>query len=248
MQIGEMSNGQLSCLFVYCTDTIAPPPHANDSDCIAVCANTGKKYLCKRADRHPYLAASEWICHSLASACGLPIPEFAAVQIVGRESFFFGTLWVEGAISSAEAISVVANPEIFSQALAFDYEVHNPDRHLENYLYYLKDGQIFAQLIDFSRAFLVAGWPLPALPMDPMDATVETLPKWKYWHAYDSSAADRVISKWIELPSDFMERVTHQIPEDWLPERLRSELNSWWKSAERIKRANDAAYQLRFLK
>lgn len=232
---------------VYCTDTFPPPDHANDSECLALCATTQKLYLCKK-NSHPYLAASEWICGHLALACNLSVPNFSAVKVEGRPDFLFGSEWVDGAMSYAVALPSVVNVDIFSQGLALDYGVGNPDRHLENYLYVEKDGAVRAQLIDFSRAFLVAGWPLPELPMDEMDATIETIGLWKAHHPFMIDDANAVISAWINLPDDFLDDVLDSAAPGWLDDAMKFRLQIWWRSQDRMQRAHDAAYQLKYVK
>jgi hypothetical protein len=240
-----MQPGHLS-IPVYCTDTFPPPEHANDSECLARCTPTQKLYLCKK-NSHPYLAASEWICGHLARGCGLSVPNFAAVKVEGRNDYLFGSEWVEGAMSYAVALPSVTNVDIFSQGVAIDYGVGNPDRHLENYLYVEKDGAVRAELIDFSRGFLVAGWPLPDLPMDEMDATIEAIGLWKAHHPFMIEEANAIISRWINLPHDFLDDVLESAAPGWLDDTMKFKLLVWWKSQLRIQRAHDAAYHLKYI-
>lgn len=236
----------MSFVPVYSTDTLAPPEHANDSECLAVCANTKRLYLCKK--NAPYVAASEWICHHIARACGVAVPNFAAVKIEGRSDYLFGTEWVTGAVGYAVALPIVKNSDIFSQALALDYTVSNPDRHLENYLYIEKDGKVEVTLIDFSRAFLVAGWPLPDLPMDEMDATMEAIEQWKSHHPFVASQASAILGRWLTLPATFIKPVLDGLAPGWLDVPMSNKISAWWTSADRLQRAYDAAYQLNYVK
>jgi hypothetical protein len=240
------NQNQLSFVPVYSTDTLAPPEHANDSECLAECANSKRLYLCKK--NLPYLAASEWICHHVALACGMTVPNFAAVKVEGRSDFLFGTEWLLGAVGYAVGLPIVKNSHIFSQALALDYTISNADRHLENYLYLEKDGEVEVTLIDFSRAFLVAGWPLPDLPMDQMDATVDTIALWKAHHPFSASKANEIVTAWINLPPTFITPLLDGMPPGWLDEPMRSKIAAWWTSPMRMQRAYDAAYQLNYVK
>lgn len=232
---------------VYSTDTFPPPDHANDSECLALCSATQKLYLCKK-NSHPYLAASEWICCHIALACKLSVPNFAAIKVEGRRDYLFGSEWIEGGLSYAVALPSVVNADIFSRGLALDYGVGNPDRHLENYLYVEKDGAVRAQLIDFSRAFLVAGWPLPDLPMDEMDATMEAIALWKAHHPFLLADANNVVSTWLSLPANFLDDVIESAAPGWLDDAMKVKLQVWWGSQDRIQRAHDAAYQLKYVK
>jgi hypothetical protein len=244
----EMSNGQMSFVPVHCTETLPPPEYAADSECKAVCDNTGQMYLCKKNTGHPYLAASEWICSHLARSCGLPMRNFAIVQIEGKKGYFFGSEWVDGALGYATALPSVKNREVFSQALAFDYGAHNPDRHLENYLYFDKSGDVLAELIDFSRAFLVSGWPLPDLPMDEMAATVEAIKEWRVYHPFDTEQANAIIGRWVNLPNDHLQPILASMAPGWLDAKMEEQLIEWWKSPSRNNRAYDAHRCLQSLK
>lgn len=243
----NLNAGQATFVPAYSTDTRPPPEHANDSECLAVCASTGKLYLCKK-NSHPYLAASEWICAHFARACGLPMPNFAPVKIEGRNDYLFGSEWIYGGLSWAVALPSVQNGEIFSTALALDYGISNADRHLENYLYLENDDGVHAEIIDFSRALLVAGWPLPALPMDDMDATVDAIAAWKVHHPFVIESANKVISCWMSLPLDYLEPVLDSMAPGWLDAPVKQRLLDWWTGPGRISRAHEAAYQLKYIK
>jgi hypothetical protein len=245
-QHSPLATGQQSFVPVYSTDTLSPPEHANDSECLAECANTKRLYLCKK--NIPYLAASEWICHHIARACGVDVPDFAAIKIEGHTDYLFGTEWMTGAIGYALALPIVKNADIFSAALALDYAVSNPDRHLENYLYLEKDGEVQVKVIDFSRAFLVAGWPLPDLPMDDMAATMEAIDQWKSHHPFVASQANQIIGRWLNLPASFIDPVLDGLAPGWLDVPMRNKISDWWGSPIRMQRAYDAAYQLNYVK
>jgi hypothetical protein len=230
---------------VFSTDTFSPPEDANDSECLAECANTGHRYLCKK--NTPYLAASEWICHHIARACGLPVPNFAAIRIEGRSDYLFGTEWMDGAIGYAVALPIVKNGGIFSEALALDYSISNPDRHLENYLYLEKDGEVEVTIIDFSRAFLVAGWPLPELPMDGANATVDSIDQWTVHHSYVAASANKIISRFMSLPNSFIDPVLDGLAPGWLDVPMRNKIAAWWSGPDRMQRAQDAGYNLQYV-
>jgi hypothetical protein len=245
-QQSKISAGQASFVPVFSTDTFAPPEDANDSECLAECANTGRRYLCKK--NVPYLAASEWICHHVARACGLSVPNFAAIRIEGRSDYLFGTEWLEGAIGYAIALPIVKNSDVFSQALAIDYSVNNPDRHLENYLYLEKNGEVEVKIIDFSRAFLVSGWPLPELPMDEANATIDSIGQWRAYHLFVAARANEIIAQFISLPGSFIDPVLDGLAPGWLDDSMKNKIAAWWTNSERIQRANDAAYYLKYVK
>jgi hypothetical protein len=174
--------------------------------------------------------------------------DFAAVQIRGRNEYLFGSEWVDGAIGYAVALPSIQNGEIFSQTLAFDYGAHNPDRHLENYLYLSRGDQIVVELIDFSRAFLVSGWPLPDLPMDAMEATVDAIADWRAHHPFIIEQANDVVARWVSLPDDYLQPILASMAPGWLDPKMEEKLLEWWRSPSRRNRAYDAHRCLQNLK
>lgn len=238
-----MSSNQLSLAPILCRRTKAPPGTA-DADCIAYCANTGFPYLCKSMVDDPRLPAREWICSHLAIACGLPVADCAVISIEGRSDLLFGSKWQGGTEGYATALPQVANPGVFSGTLAFDFTSNNADRHLNNYLYLRINGEVLLSLIDFSRALDFDGWPMPPLPIPDSSNTVKSISQWTKHHRFVRHDAERVINVWNSLPDTKMADILSGMPDEWMSPADGTILISWWSSAARKLRGDDAKRSL----
>lgn len=238
-----MNARQITLATVFCSRT-KPPPNSADADCIAYCANSGFPFLCKSTDDDPKLPSREWICTHLASDCGLPVANCAAVEIDGRPDILFGSQWEGGTKDYYQALPLVQNSNVFSGTLAFDFTSNNGDRHLNNYLYLEVQGQILIKLIDFSRALNFNGWPMPQLPIPPGENTNLDFYKWSLAHPFIKAEAEKIINKWNALPNDRMSQILGPMPLAWMSDADRQILIDWWSSDARIQRGNEAKRSL----
>lgn len=229
---------QTSWLPVLC-DRTKPPTVTADADCIAIHSATQNRYLCKSGIKFKYLPAIEWICAHLARDCGLPVPKWEIIEVIGRPDKMFGSLWEGGARDWTTAIHAVSNPEIFSRTLAFDNVVHNVDRHVNNYLYLEIAGDIVAKVIDSSRALLFNGWPLPPLPLPASCNTISNRNLLERYYPFDANASYLILNRIDVLPKKWMKIVLDNMPDEWMSNELKSALCAWWENglAQRI---NDA--------
>lgn len=223
---------------IYCTKT-KPPPSSADADCIAFCASTGFPYLCKSTAAQPLLPAREWICTHLARECGLPVANCELITIEGRADVLFGSSWEPGTIDWWLAFNNgIANSNVLSKTLCFDFATQNGDRHQNNYLYLVVNGEILIKLIDFSRALNFDGWPMPSLPLDTNSNTIKWFCEWSKHYNFEKSDAEKVIDIWNALPADTMDKILEKMPMEWLNVKQREELIKWWASQDRIVRGN----------
>lgn len=235
---------QISCLpTVVCQRTI-PPPATVAADFVGVDESSTHRWLCKGQGKHPLLPATEWICSTLASSCGLPVPPIAAVEIQAQPGVsYFGSQWQGGALEFLQVMGKISNPDIFVKTHAVDLFVHNTDRHTGNYLYLNLYGDIVARVIDFSHAWMVEGWPLPNLPMAVCNTTLE-LPKLLAQNSSPYQRPDDVLDKISILPDDWMYQTLGSMPKDWLSDSHRAALDQWWRSASRTDRIDKVKLSL----
>lgn len=234
---------QLTFLPVICDRTKAPPS-STDADCIAIDDSTAKRYLCKSGRDNLLLPATEWICAALARAVCIPIADSAVIQVKGDTELMYGSLWEGGEQKdSLAALPKVTNFEIFSDALAFDFSVHNVDRHISNYLYLELAGDIVAKIIDASKAFIYHSMPPPPLPLDPDCPTILSKAHWNKFHPYTKTRAVGVTQKILALPTDWMRQTLSGIPDEWLTITEAEELDRWWRD-ERLDRMNSVVNEL----
>ena len=189
--------------------------------------NLGKKYLCKGQKKLNSLPAIEWICSSLARDCGLPVPNFEIIEVTIFPGIqMFGSEWVDDCVDFTTAFSEIKNFHVLNDALEIDFFAHNSDRHYGNYLYYPKVDGYEISLIDFSRAFLYHGWPLPPLPLANGDNTIIYFNKWRIKYGYIKTL--NIANKIKAIRQDWMFDTMMKMPAGWLNSEIRQELTSWW--------------------
>ena len=226
---------QASLLPIVCT-RINPPPATAAAEFIGVDEATTHRWLCKGQGRHAGIPATEWLCSSLATALGFPVPVFAVVERFDQPGTpYFGSQWQGGAKSFVEVMGRISNPELFGKTLAFDTFSHNTDRHEDNFLYLDLAGEIVARVIDFSHAWFVAGWPLPALPLSPCN-TVTQWPALRAQHRTPYAPRLDVLDAIAVLPGDWMERTCDRMPAPWREGLDLQNLTAWWQGGGRAER------------
>jgi hypothetical protein len=225
---------------ILCNRT-APAPQSADAEFIAISDQLGKQFLCKGQKQHPMHPAIEWICSSLARDCRLPVPNFSVVEVAQYPGvLMFGSEWVNGCVDYVSAISNIKNYQVFNEVLELDFFAHNVDRHYGNYLYMKKDDGFDIGLVDFSRAMLYHGWPLPLLPFKHTDNTIIYFNDWKGRYGYLKSA--NIINKISAMSSSWMSDIISGMPPAWLDDTTKENLVNWWSCVNthdsRISRLN----------
>jgi hypothetical protein len=227
---------------VLCNRT-KPPPSCADADFIAVCDASTERYLCKSQAKQLRLPATEWVCSSLARDCGLPVPPFTVVEMSSnRGVFLFGSQWLGGAMDMLAGLGEVSNPHVFSQIFGLDQFAHNEDRHLNNYLFLSIAGDTVVRPIDFSRAFIHWGLPLPALPMAANCNTLSKAVQWRSVHGYTKPSP--LLDSIAALPNDWMANTLSMMPAQWLAPNEQAVLIQWWATTHRQSRVLEAQLHL----
>ena len=231
---------QLSCLPTVVCQRIKPPPATAAADFIGIDEATTHRWLCKGQGRNAMLPATEWICSRLASACGLPVPPIAVVELQAQPGVpYFGSQWQGGALEFLQVMGRISNPQVFERTHAVDLFVHNTDRHRGNYLYLELAGDIVARVIDFSHALMVMGWPLPALPMPACNTTNE-LPALLAQNPAAYQRPTDILERIATLSADWMTHTLADMPSPWLAPERQVALMQWWQSGARQDRLNAA--------
>lgn len=225
---------------VVCNRT-KPPPATADADFIAIDDQSTHRYLCKGVGKSAHLPATEWICSHLAVACGLPVPLFGVVELEGQlGTYYFGSQWQGGAVDPVVGFYQVSNSKIFGDVLAADLFMHNVDRHIGNYLYLYLAGEVVARVIDFSRAWLFNGWPLPPLPLPAACHTMTCVPTWRGQYAASYVKPVAMLDSIAALPDEWMAQILNNMPSAWLSKDARIELRQWWVGNGRRTRVESA--------
>jgi hypothetical protein len=223
---------------VKCSRTKPKPQNSADSECIAISDDGANSYVCKGQRTNVLLPLMEWVCASLALDCGLPVPPFEVIELMTNPgTYYFGSQWIDGAVDYTEGINRVSNSSVFSETLAVDNFVHNVDRHMGNFLFLDLSNEVQIKPIDFSRALLTSGWPMPNLPFSPNDNTASQKFKWLSLYPYQDQCSLLQIIK--SLPGDWMQCKLDEIPPGWIVNNARQALCDWWDSDQRTFRADE---------
>ena len=202
-------------------------------------ADDNCEYAIKTADTHADLPATEWICHWLASACGIHTPQ-VNVLILPNGTKAFGSKWEGGVENTSSNALVLLNDVVedgiedsLSSIFAFDYFVWNIDRHLGNYLLQKARRSTRIVAIDFSRSLFCSRWPAPESAMPYNCNTVQVLRALKSARTFNLAAANLTLDRIEQIPHDELNQAVHGLPSDWLSNARKEQFCRWWKSDSR---------------
>jgi len=209
------------------------PIESADSPGIGV-SYTGQRFVLKvSVPPHPYLPASEWICHGLAHTMHLAVPHWTrCVTDDGKE--FFGSRF-EGDIKAQQYQGIVApttdNPWALATTFVLDMFVANMDRHPGNWIETESAGVRLLRPIDFSRALLWR-WPLPTPPFGAQDNSGLFYSIAIATGALQKTDAIEALEGLIGMKKDIWRTIVLSVPGGWLPDQLAKDLINWWWSPQ----------------
>lgn len=222
------------------------PANLGSADCHWVGeGDDGIDYVLKRVGDGKRIPASEWICSSLAEACGIAVPPFEVAELPDNEKVF-ASRWEDGAIPQEQTrwillgnASVKDLGKRLSAIYAFDLFVHNVDRHFKNYMFRHQRGPDSPLAIlapDYSRAFVYHSCPPPPLPLRDDSNTLIHYKIWTRNYGFSSEDASSVLNKLDKISNEIFARIIDQLPPEWLSKEERTQLITWWEnsSAKRI--------------
>lgn len=195
------------------------------------------EWVLKLADPAPLLPITEWLCYHVMEFCGVAVPLGAIVEMPDGSQAFGSRL--EGGLSQVLQSDPVATlsalgtcaPQLAS-VLALDLLLANPDRHLGNFLWRKNQlGNIAPYAIDYSRAFLVQGWPLQETTATSCNTTntIVMLRQGQLWQPQHTALA---LARAGAIETNDLEWWIDQTPRTWLPDPIRATLLAWWGGAD----------------
>lgn len=238
MQRHRGMGGQMQLLPLRIDETMPPPGDSADLKNLVQTID-GHVYALKTTSDHPHLPASEFLCYRLAAACNLAVPFSALIELpsVLGEGCGFGSRFEGGVqdplqLSASEQIQMWKdNKGAVSAILALDHFVGNDDRHRRNFIWRKNYKAEWVPLaIDYSRAFLVRGFPTDLFPLPEKCNTRTTLTMMKKTDMWDGPYAVFALGL---LQSVTMENIAHwldEMPGSWIDLPQRRELMQWWGS------------------
>lgn len=119
-------------------------------------ATTGGRYYIKGPDST--LVAAETLGYTLAELVGLPVPRWALMKTKAGICFASRSCSVNSGVTLLLQEPEVSNPEFWSQCVAFDMWIANPDRNSGNVVAEtVGRGRIKLHAIDFEKARVLRG-------------------------------------------------------------------------------------------
>ena len=133
----------------------------------------------QRTSASPRTPHAEWFWTTLADELGISGPVCEIIKLLDG-SLVFGSRWEGGIVPDTAipnvptwvtmvqsgAIPVADIRLALTRIYVFDLFIHNPDRHLRNFLIRSRRTGYAVLAFDYSRAWIYHGLPLPALPFD----------------------------------------------------------------------------------
>jgi hypothetical protein len=220
------------------------PANLGTADCSCICrCEDGSDYAIKTDKPIPAAPHSEWLCYHLGERVGLASPPCRVVELLDK-ALFFGSRWETGEVKSwwlkvqSGKIDIDDLKSSLSRIFAFDLFVHNPDRHLRNFLI-RKQRQGFAVIaMDYSRAWLANGVPPPDIPLLPGCNTIQAhrilariQPK---FFVFDE--AKTVLSNISKVKTIEIKNIIQRHPTQWLSHNELTGIIDWWESPKREQR------------
>jgi len=228
------------------------PSNLGSADCDYIgLADDGMEYAIKTTFKNPTAPAAEWFCHGLAALCHVAIPQYEKLTMPDK-SLAFGSQWDGAAVNDPKTKQDVINgtaptghlPKQLSVILAFDLFVYNTDRHIGNYLFVRTKSGYAVRAFDFSRAWTSNGWPPPNLILSPTSNTINTYNGLKTKHPFELPVAKELFDKLRKVPNSSIKSILDEIPAPWMVDLLKSQLEIWWDSADRMARINEIEKEL----
>lgn len=204
----------------------------------------GCEYALKDISSHPLVPHSEWFCTKLAEMVGIRCPPCSIIDDT-KGKFLFGSRW-EGGVSDDKWWELAARGElsleiiapILTRILVFDHFVFNDDRHLGNYILRKSRNDSVFLAFDWSRSWLVNGFPPSDLPFRNNEKTIlaHRYIKSILGNFIDSSTIEEIVERISMIDVLSVQRIIDDHPSSWLTSDQKSSILQWWDSDSRKSR------------
>lgn len=244
LRSGDALGGQLPLLALQVNTSMSSDLGTADLERIVGC-NDSHFYALKSMEVHTLLPATEYLCYKIAGACEVPTPMGAIVLTPPNQIPAFGSRW-EGGLTELTARGAVSVLELYrecsgvlSATLALDLFLGNDDRHMKNFLFRKTHGERFAAIaIDYSRAFLVKGFPFDQFPQSANTRTNATINLHKRGETWNGPFAVHALGRVLEISTAHLEHWINEMPKEWLSRSDAAKLLHWWGSDAKNERFN----------
>ena len=197
-------------------------------------------YVIKGDEEGNPVRANEWICTWLARTVGIAVATPAIVQDLDKKLLFGSQICGEDTNDNMGAFTHnVLTSEHLEQiwrTFVFDLFIRNPDRHINNYKFFLQNRHIRMISFDFGDS-LFKYWPNLSLPLPQSCNTIECFRfiQSKYCQI-NLDIADDVLSRLANLDGAAMVSTVKSLPRGWLSATQSKEFMAWFGGRPRRER------------
>lgn len=220
--------------------------HGLDAGPVCRC-NDSCEYATKSVKHHPLVPHSEWFCTHLAELAGIAAPSCAVIEMPSGENVF-GSRWEPTSPAPsppwwaevrAGNIPLADIRDALTRIYAFDHFINNTDRHANNFIVRRQKNGHAVLAIDYSRSWLVNGFPLPPPPVYAASHTVtfqrQTTAMWtSYINPIEARSVMEIIK---QIPTHRIRNIIEMHPRIWLSDRKKKAILKWWSNGEMQSRA-----------
>lgn len=198
----------------------------------------GKTYWLKDNKRGFYTPATEYFCFALAHLCGVPTPEFRFVLV--EDEVCFGCVELPNSRRHESFLNAVAEgrervrgfSRVFSRTFALDLVLGNVDRTIYNFIFYDGvSGLPEVAAIDFGLAWWSVGFPHETISDLQGSNTLKVAKIISRGVAFDLEEAMSVLTTIRGVGEGELSQYLNEIPEDFLPQRVRDATCQWWSTS-----------------
>lgn len=236
------------------------PANLGTADCKMICGcDDSCEYAIKDKSKNEMTPHAEWFCTHLADLVGIAGP---VCQLIDMQdgTIAFGSRWHDGALPSranpsitpwwqrvkTNAIPLSGIRSTLSRIYAFDHFVHNTDRHAGNFLVLPQRAGHAVLAYDYSRAWAIYGWPLPALPFNTASPTEQTVRLQRslralYGDYIDRTETRKLLETLAQVPVSKVEKIIGEQPDDWMNDAQKNAILAWWSSSAMTARLDGIA-------
>jgi hypothetical protein len=221
-----------------------PPSSRTARNPIRARVDDGLDYFLKEDSSGLPIRAREWICHCLSDSAGLPVVECKPIIHPAGQVLFGSRVVLNGGPAGGVNFNLLAGTlpvaearTVLSAIYAVDFFLGNEDRHANNFIIE-PDAATSPRIrvIDFSEATaLLDGTARSRLP-HPTSNTVRIGRRLRALYGFSTIAADRALDRLAAMEPSKVRAILGEMPQDWLPSPVQTDLLTWWSSPGRMDR------------
>lgn len=201
------------------------------------CGDAGA-FVVKTTGPNPHIPHSEWFCSSLAQLVGVPQVPYSIIRHTDG-TLCFGSQWMKGKtqdwwnLALEGTVNFASLADDLARIYAFDLFINNEDRHVNNFMVVPEGTGHRVYSFDYSRAWMVNGFPPPTAIMTDIDIATINVKAWFGRHFGDYISfdiANNILNNIAAVSENTIRRIIGDHPRDWLTPANEDAIIEWWKS------------------